>query len=392
MLSLIPLYYLAQFWNGTFFQIPVKIDFQQAFLTYAQMGLIQGAAGLLSIMLQLPTGALADSWGRRKTVIVGYIIAGIFAAGNGLFPNPLAFLLTMMIWTFGTTMISGADTAFLFDSLKHTHDEHQFGKINAYGILIYRVGMIIAMATGGYLFVWNHSLPYLFRAVTYFFAAATFLYMKGYEPTHEKLTRGLYTKRLQDGITSLFSTPYMARFSLYYILVGGLSWTVLFYYMNTLAYDVGYSPSSQGILFAGIYIVTTLILLFVTTKIAHIPEKIILIVFPLLMIIGFLPGIWLTKMTAVGSLMILILVGGARFTILDAILNHHLESAHRATALSGLNLFVTLLSSAIVAGLGLIQQTYKTTTVFTILGIACLIVLVPLTFQLIQKINAVPSR
>lgn len=215
--------------------------------------------------------------------------------------------------------------------------------------------------------------------------------MKGSEPTHKKLTFGLYKKRLVDGVTSLFANRFVALFSLYYILVAGLTWTVLFYYMNTLAYDVGYSPSEQGILFAGIYIVTTLILLWITTKIKHIPEHVILIGFPVLMILGFLPGIMLSKHTAIVSLCILILVGGARFTILDAILNRHLESTHRATALSGLNLFVTLLSSLIVAGFGTVQQTYLTTTVFTILGIISALALAPITFQLVREMRLADS-
>ena len=63
--------------SGLLFTVPVWVAFQHRFLTFTQMAWAQSAAFIIAIILQLPTGAFADVFGRRKAIMIGWLIAGL---------------------------------------------------------------------------------------------------------------------------------------------------------------------------------------------------------------------------------------------------------------------------------------------------------------------------
>ena len=80
-------------------------------------------------MLEIPTGVIADRFGRKTSMILGSLVLSIAALIYGSIPHFYNFLFSEFLFAVGITLISGADKAILYDSLKENNQEHLSIKI-----------------------------------------------------------------------------------------------------------------------------------------------------------------------------------------------------------------------------------------------------------------------
>jgi DHA3 family tetracycline resistance protein-like MFS transporter len=66
-------------------------------------------------LFEVPTGVFADTFGRRRSVIVGCLLMGSGFALEGAIPEFVAVLVAQAIWGVGYTFISGALEAWIAD-------------------------------------------------------------------------------------------------------------------------------------------------------------------------------------------------------------------------------------------------------------------------------------
>ena len=69
------------------------------------------------LVFEVPTGVVADVFSRRLSVVVGLFIVGAGFVLEGSVPELWAVLTAQLVWGFGYTFISGANTAWLADEL-----------------------------------------------------------------------------------------------------------------------------------------------------------------------------------------------------------------------------------------------------------------------------------
>ena len=132
----IPLCYLFQFVRGFHFWLPIWFLFLQSQhgLSYAQIGLMEVLFGIATILAEVPTGAIADRFGRRVALGLGALG---FAGATVLFAllNFPALIVGHLFMSITRTLMSGSDDALLFDSLrqlKKTNEyEHHAGRASA---------------------------------------------------------------------------------------------------------------------------------------------------------------------------------------------------------------------------------------------------------------------
>ncbi len=86
-------------------------------LSLAQVTALDAPFWLVMVLAEVPTGAVADRWGRKFSMLLGGVCltAAIFLFGIGTSYGVL--LVSYLIWGMAMTLGSGADTAFLYDSL-----------------------------------------------------------------------------------------------------------------------------------------------------------------------------------------------------------------------------------------------------------------------------------
>lgn len=140
----IPIYYLFQFATGFLIWVPVWIIFLQddRGLSLTEVGAMEAVFWVTMLLFEVPTGAVADRFGRRTSLALGGFI---FTGGILLFTLSSGFLmlaLSYVIMAFSMTLYSGAGHALLYDSLRALGRTREYEK---------HMGRSEAMMTGALL-------------------------------------------------------------------------------------------------------------------------------------------------------------------------------------------------------------------------------------------------
>jgi len=124
----------------------------------------------LGLMLfEIPTGMVADTWGRRTSYLLG---AGIQLVGNLLYfwmwhtKGPFwGWGVASLLLGFGYTFFSGALEAWLVDALQHAGYEDDLDSIFARNQIVTGAAMLVGTIAGGFIAqVAVLGAPYLVRA------------------------------------------------------------------------------------------------------------------------------------------------------------------------------------------------------------------------------------
>lgn len=129
--------------------IPIIVLFyQDNGLSMAQIMIIQSISSLLIILLEVPSGYFADLFGRKKSLMItGFsatIAMFIFAVGTNFY----YFLFANIFWAIAGSFISGADSAFVYDTLKDLNKEDSYKKTWGNIAFYYSVGASFASVIG----------------------------------------------------------------------------------------------------------------------------------------------------------------------------------------------------------------------------------------------------
>jgi MFS family permease len=98
-------------------------------LTLGQVTLVEVPHLLTVVVLQIPAAAIADRWGRRTTLALGALLSAMGVTLFGLADTYLLILFSYVIWGAAYALTSGADSAFLYDSLKALGREDDYQRI-----------------------------------------------------------------------------------------------------------------------------------------------------------------------------------------------------------------------------------------------------------------------
>ncbi|MFA5163059.1 MAG: MFS transporter [Patescibacteria group bacterium] len=149
----------------SFFFATYQLFLLEHHLSYLQINLINLAYMASCFILEIPTGAYADVFGRRKSIIIGCLILSLSFLIYFLSPNFWIFVLAEIIGAFGSTFISGALEAWMVDSLKRANYTGDLEKIYEKEGRYRLVGLMLGSLSGAWLGSFNLSYPWLASAL-----------------------------------------------------------------------------------------------------------------------------------------------------------------------------------------------------------------------------------
>jgi len=100
--------------------------FRENGLTLSQVLIIQAIFCLVWAVFEVPSGYLADKWGRKNTLFLGALLLVIGTVIDATGKSFLAFMLGDIFFAFARSLISGADDAILFESLKSEKKQNEY--------------------------------------------------------------------------------------------------------------------------------------------------------------------------------------------------------------------------------------------------------------------------
>jgi MFS family permease len=129
----------------------IVLFYQENGLEMQDVFLLQGVYSVAIVLLEIPSGYLADVLGRKQTLIIGSFLGFggfvIYSFSYGFW----GFLLAEMTMGIGQSLISGADSALLYDSLKAMDRQDKYLKTEGRMVSIGNFAEAIAGILGGLL-------------------------------------------------------------------------------------------------------------------------------------------------------------------------------------------------------------------------------------------------
>ncbi len=172
-------------------------------LTLTEVGIMEGFFWGVSLLMELPTGAFSDRFGRRLTAILASLVEAFGIVAFALAGSFEALLFAYVFWSGGIAFRSGNSDAMLYDALRSEGRSAQFsrfqGRTEAIGTISIMaggvVGAVLAAAT-------NLQLPIILGAIPSVASAIVALWIR--EPPRHAPRRALsYLGTLSEAIQAL---------------------------------------------------------------------------------------------------------------------------------------------------------------------------------------------
>lgn len=163
-------FYLFEFLaNMSFFSPVILLFWQQNGLSMTEIMLLQSFYAIGVSFLELPTGAFADYFGKKKSLFAG----ALFWAGGcfwyGASHTFWQFVVGEILIGVGSAFFSGADRAYLHQILTEHGEESKFKKIEGRSRGIIQVAQGVGSIFGGFLASFSLGLTITATGITNLF-------------------------------------------------------------------------------------------------------------------------------------------------------------------------------------------------------------------------------
>ncbi len=146
------------FFNSRFYYPIFTIMYLDYGLTISQFAILNAAWAATIVAAEVPSGALADVFGRRKLLVFAGFIMIVelsliaFAPRGNLNLLFIIFLVNRILSGLAEAAASGADEALAYDSLKIEGMEDQWGRVLEVRIRYQSIAFIVTMITGAAIY------------------------------------------------------------------------------------------------------------------------------------------------------------------------------------------------------------------------------------------------
>ena len=141
--------------------MPIVVPFYESNgLTMKDIMILQAVYSIAIVILEIPSGYLADVIGRRKTLIIGAMFGTIGFATYSFSFGFMGFLVAEIILGIGQSCISGADSAMLYDSLLEKGMEKRYSRFEGRITSLGNIAEAAAGILGGVLAGITLRVPY----------------------------------------------------------------------------------------------------------------------------------------------------------------------------------------------------------------------------------------
>ena len=304
-----------------------------------QLGILEGTFHLTAFIMEIPTGIVADLWGRKLSRLLGRITflisLGILFWSQSFFFQLIGFIITAI----GYNLESGAGEALLYDSMKELGIEKQYKKIAGKNNFVDMMGGTLSFLIGGYFAV-HLGYTWVFIPSMFICIISILVTFSMQEPSltqHEQIrlrkmgwikAMGVQTT---ESLKVVKEKPKIAFLILFSELIF-MFLTSLFFYLQTYWKSNGWDEFQIGMVLAGSGLLSAIAGLTGHRIEKKFGEKGILLIAPVLLIVA----LWGIALTSYAPFFFIItgLIDGLLYVAIQDYLNKMIPSERRATVLS----------------------------------------------------------
>ena len=226
--------------------LPIWIVYlqQQRHLSLTQITLLDMPFFLTQVISEVPTGAIADRFGRKTSLLLGAAFATVGIGVFGIAGNYSVIVISYVFWGVGMTLQSGADQAFLYDTLKILGRETEYSRILGRATAVTIVASIVAGLLGAPLAAATTlATPVLVSAFIFAASAVVALTFKEPPPQEQRLS---YVATIRTGLTEVGRRP-VIRTVIIFGVASSLCFLLPQYFQQPYLKQHGVSTAALGL-------------------------------------------------------------------------------------------------------------------------------------------------
>jgi MFS family permease len=360
--------YLIKIAKWFMLYMPIVVPFYESNgLSMKDIMILQAAYSVAIVVLEIPSGYLADVIGRKKTLIIGSVFGILGFLTYSLSFGFVGFLIAEIILGIGQSCVSGADSAMLYDSLLDKGKELTYtryeGRITSLG----NVAEAIAGILGGLLAGITIRVPYIAQTFVAFIALPAALTLV--EPTRKvPLMKASMMEILRISRFALFTDRPLRRNILFSAITGTATLTMAWFAQPFFEF------SGVDLAWFGILWTTLNLTVAISSYTAHrletkLGQKRSVLLIALMIPLGYLSLSRFHHATGLIILYLFYLVRGYATPVLKDYINRITASHIRATVLSVRNFIIRLFFAGCGPLLGWVKDVYSLPQALTLAGI-----------------------
>lgn len=376
----IPVYYLFYGVSGFLIWMPIWVIYLQDFrgMSLTQVGTIESIFWITVVIAEVPTGAIADRWGRRVSLAFA---GGIFCLGSVVFAFSSTYVILLAAYVtvaLAMTLYSGAGHALVYDTLRQLGRVREYEKhIGRSEALAFGSMLIATLLAGPLVALAGYPATILIGAIAMGLAGLVALLLREPPRSEAEFSGGrpvLNGSAVAPGRPGLLNNMFggvlvvwRSKLLLWYILLAtvlsAVIMTVSDFLLQPFVVHHGVNPATgvdAGFAYSGMMMspvagmrVGSLIAAWIASRFGERRSLVIPLFLAGLVLLG--PTLW-DSLWVVGAIGLLAAIRGMTRPIATGYINRRIPSDQRATVLSMFELSAALIIAIILPQAGAVAD------------------------------------
>ena len=303
--------------------------------------ILQAIYSISIVVLEIPSGYFADVLGRKNTLIIGSVLGFmgylVYSFSFGFW----GFLVAEVVLGFGQSLISGADSALLYDTLLQHKKEKDYMKHEGRMISVGNFAEALAGIAGGLLAALSLRYPYYFQSLIAFAAVPASLTL--IEPKiHGAAVKMGFSQIIKVVKYALVDNKQLMWNILYSSVVGASTLTMA-WFVQPWFINVELPVTMFGVLWTLLNLSVGITALFAYKFERFFGVKSTVLGFTIILALGFLGAAFIQSLWGLVFLFLFYMARGIATPVLKDYINRITKSDVRATILSVRNFVIRII-------------------------------------------------
>ena len=335
----------------------IVLFYEEQGLGLHEVFLLKSVYSVAAVTLEIPSGYLADVWGRKRCLLWGsvlFFLGYLLYSFTGAFS---AFLCAELLLGAGQTLVNGADSALLYDTAAHYKAEQHYLRYEGRLTMIGNFAEAIAGIFGGLLAAYSLRFPFYGQAIVAFIGIPAALAIREYN--HSRAVRNPAGEMLRIIRYSLGENKVL-RYNILFSGIIGAATLTMAWFVQPILMQLQTPTSYYGVIWTVLNLTVGIAALYSDRVEQALGMRrsngLILVV-----IVGGYAALALLPLTyaCLAILFLFYIVRGFATPILKGYINQMTFSEMRATVLSIRNFIIRLLFAAIAPFIGWLNDYYS---------------------------------
>ena len=386
-------FYLVSIFGNGWFQIGNWLLFVLLFMTEREFAVYESIAFAMGIFLEIPSGAFADLLGKKRTVIIGLFMQafGSYLFIFGYLGKPYFFFGNIII-IMAFALISGSLEALAYDTLVQKKKTEFYDDVIGKGRSLEILSMVVAGLVGGVAWKYSIYAPLVLTAIS--FSVAFLMSFKFKEPLvdTEIFSFKNFVKQNRRGFYYLFRSDFRKYTFSFALITGSYLMFAVGIVRVLMGRDFGYDGETLNYLVSATLLAGFFASYFFRTVRRKLGDLYGFSSLLLLAGVAWLVSGFFTNSLLLGALVftVITVTGTLSEAWTSVILNKHVLSKDRATAISTLSFFVQIPYVVVVVLFGNLVADSNAGVFYIVIGVLLLIGL--LSFYRAEKSNILVKK